>query len=220
MKVGVAISTIPERKTMGLENAERWKSVLPEGSTLVMNIDETHKGVAQNKNAGLAALMMYECDHLFLADDDMHPLYPQSWRRYVEHEDNHLMLCWGPSRFLRQHGTRSYWSWPRGVLLYLTKDVVEKAGGMRTDFRNGHEHVEYSQRIARIYGRERPFVDLAHTPEEWFHAEDMRRPRESAYKFMQRKRALSTVHRSDSDVRWNNALLEKYKDSTDYVEYR
>lgn len=128
----------------------------------VIRVEQTHDGsrvregrlgVAANKNTGLEHLMGAGVDHLFLSDDDCGPLAPSAIKMHVELAEQggvpHSMVCWGKSRNPVVHASGcADWRWPRGVLLYQTREVVEKVGGMVEAFGpGGHEHAEYSRRI-------------------------------------------------------------------------
>lgn len=218
MKVGVAISTVLEREDMAFENACAWERA---GVTVgVTCVDEQKRGVGWNKNQGIATLMDNGCDHLFLADDDMHPLSRESWLRYVEGPQPHYSLSWGRSRLERTARDHTIWKWPRGVMLYQTREVIERVGGFRTDFRNGHEHVEFSRRIHQAGFTKHPFMDLRQEPRDWFHCEDWARPNESLVALGRRRKEISTVRRSGEDRDHNNDLLARLDGNTDFVEYR
>lgn len=222
MSVGVAISTVGNRPLM-LECAVRdWQNALM--PLVTVQNDDQRRGVAWNKNRGIADLMDAGVEHLFLADDDMAPLFHSSWTRYVEHDLPHLMLCWGKHRRLdpaTQPGGLTYWKWPRGVLLYAHRSVVERVGGMRTEFgAGGHEHVEWSRRVHQAGFTPYPFIDLEQNPEGWFYAEDMPRPRETANQFQSRKRRHTTIRRTFADKRRIAELWDSLDGNTDYVDYR
>lgn len=154
-----------------------WRAALPDDGALIVTVDGTEEaveraasvvngatvirvgqgagvdgrmGVAVNKNTGLEALeVLAGVEHYFLSDDDTGPRNAAAWRLHVDNDLAHSMVCWGKSR-LEKPARRNYttWAWPRGVMLYAHRSVVEKVGGMVEEFGpGGHEHVEWSRRI-------------------------------------------------------------------------
>lgn len=220
-RVGVAISTTGTRDAMLERAISAWYDVGVEYVTVQM--DEVRKGVAWNKNRGITTLVDSGCTDLFLADDDMYPLSKFSWTRYVDDPALHLSLCWGRHRRekVQTHPGYTTYTWPRGVLLYLHRSVVETVGGMRTEYgAGGHEHVDLSRRIHQAGLTPAPFMDLDQDPREWFHAEDMPRPGEAVRQFQTRKRRHTTIKRTTRDRQRVDALWAKYDGDTSYVEYR
>ena len=131
-----------------------------DGATVIRH--GTSRGVAQSKNRCIAALLDAGCDHLFLADDDVYPRVPWWWRPYVESPEHHLCYQW-PRPARRVGGGRlNRWrlvpqpghplaethfavGFPRGVLIYLDRRVVDTVGGFDPEYGRG-EHVEFSYR--------------------------------------------------------------------------
>lgn len=218
MTVGVVISTTGSRPDMVDRAYRAWAATGIDH--VFVTTDHTRQGPAWNKNRGLAVLMDVGVDHLFLADDDMYPLGRESWERYVEADAPHLMLCWGKRRRVGDDGVFSWWTWPRGVLLYQTRAVVETVGGMRGVFRNGHEHAEYSQRIHNTGLTRHPFMDLAQNPRDWFHCEDWGQPGETLRMLGARRRRVTTIHRTREDTTHNKHMWDTYSGSTGFVRYR
>lgn len=221
MTIGVAVSTF-RRPQMLARSLAAWRRLLPDHATLIVNEDDPDRprGVAATKNAGIAALMHAGVDHLFLVDDDTWPKAPNWWQPYVDDELPHLMFCWGRKRRLSADDHYTTWSHPRGVMLYAQRSVIDRVGGMRTEFgRWGSEHVEWSRRIHNAGLTPSPFTDLTVSPKLW-HAEDMGRPRESTAALAARRRKLTTVPESDrTAIAVRRALLEKHAESAEFVPY-
>lgn len=178
---------------------------------LVVTHDVAGEGVAATKNRGIAALMDAGVDHLFLADDDVWPVTRNWWKPYVDSDQPHLMHCWGKSRFVADDGQHTQWSWPRGVLLYAERHVVNVVGGMRVEFgRWGGEHVEWSRRIHSCGFTRWKFADVAAARRGVWHAEDYERSVPSTVGA--KDRAASADHR--------HALYDLFRGSTDFVEFR
>lgn len=216
--VGVAISTTGERDEL-LQRAEQaWWDVGVH--RVVTTYDRHRRGVAVNKNRGLKFLMERGCEHLFLADDDMYPLSREAWERYVQQPIPHLSLSWGGHRLVTHDGTYSRFTWPRGVMLYLHRSVVEAVGGMRTEYPNAHEHVDLSRRIHKAGLTPYPYMDLDQNVRDWFHCEDQPRPGERRHEFTARKRRNSTIRRTTRDSKRIAELWEQFDGDTSFVEYR
>lgn len=219
--IGVAVSTF-RRPAMLAKALDAWQQHLPSGAVLVVNEDDADdpKGVAANKNAGIASLMGAGVDHLFLVDDDTWPKASDWWRPYVDDDVPHLMFCWGRKRRITANAHYTTWSHPRGVMLYAERSVVDRVGGMRVEFgRWGSEHVEWSNRIHNAGFTPVPFVDLTVSPGLW-HAEDMGRPGESGAHLARRRLRHTSIDRSDrSSWSMRSDLLERFAGSSEFVPY-
>lgn len=206
--IGVAISTHKRPKVLA-QALSSWAKYMPD--VLVVNHDVAGAGVAMTKNAGIRALMDAGCTDLFLCDDDIWPVRKDWARLYVNDGQQHLMHCWGRSRYLRTDGPHTVWSWPRGPMLYVTREVVERVGGMRTEFgRWGGEHMEWSRRIHDCGLTKHRFADLVAARKGIWFATDY--ARSVASTFPESERIATTAHRHE--------LYEKYRGSTDFVDYR
>lgn len=185
-------------------------------------------GVAANKNTGLELLMNTRADHLFLSDDDTYPLYTASLDKHTQLGSVHSMVCWGAKRHTGFEGNLATWGWPRGVMLYVQRRVVETIGGMDERFGpGGHEHVEWSNRIHNAGFTITPYP----TPASYatrnargaaalWHCEDMPRLGETLGGFRVRKRHNTSVRRADGDWAKIDALMIEREGSSDYVGYR
>jgi hypothetical protein len=189
-------------------------------------------GVAVNKNTGLELLMDADrVKHLFLCDDDTWPLNPLGVNRHVEGDLNHSMLCWGDSRLMARHQHYASWSWPRGVLLYSRREVVETAGGMDERFKGGHEHVEWSRRIHQHGLTPEPFVTplvyaetgimgKATRASSFWHCEDMRRRGETVAEHRLRRKQITSLSRKNRDWETAERVLVERDGDTSFVPYR
>ncbi len=195
----------------------------------------TRQGVAVNKNTGIEYLMDAGVEHLFLCDDDTWPLFPQALDKHIDlvpFAIAHSMVCWGGSRLKRviNEPKVSYaeWLWPRGVMLYLHRTVVEAVGGMVEDFGpGGHEHAEYSQRISNAGYTRAPFI----TPASYatrtgkgasalWHCEDMRKPGEDQAQLGARRKAITTIKHTDRDWHHIDQIMRIMEGSSAFVSYR
>lgn len=187
-------------------------------------------GVAANKNTGLELMMdVRGVNHLFLCDDDTWPLNTLGINRHLTGDLAHSMVCWGDSRLMERHQSYASWSWPRGVLLYTHRAVVEQVGGMDERFKGGHEHVEWSRRIHQHGLTPAPFVTplvyaengtggRATRAASFWHAEDMRRAGETVTDHRLRKRRNSTMSRKRD---WTMAefVMNERDGNTEFVPY-
>lgn len=191
-------------------------------------------GVAVSKNTGLELLMQniyWPTEHLFLSDDDTWPLSPDALALHTGFSQPHSMVMWGAHRKPRIHafdkGPYAEWSWPRGVVLYAERYVVEHVGGMDERFGpGGHEHVDWSRRIYQAGLTPVPYLSpteyvrsnaLGARP--YWHAEDMPRPGETLGGLRLRKRGLTTIRREAEDWTAINALMTARDGNTAYVPY-
>ena len=207
--IGVAIST-HKRPDVLTDTLAAWAHAMPD--LLVVNHDRDGVGIAATKNAGLAALMAAGCEHLLLVDDDVRPKVPEPWQPYVDSPLQHLIYCRPKHPARWTDGQHRDSSQPNGVVMYVTRDVVDKVGGLRTEFgRYGTEHGEWSRRIHNAGFTPRPFVGLTNeTSRATWHALDFE------------EGVASSVDRAPFDADWprRNELRKRYWTSTEFVEYR
>jgi hypothetical protein len=206
--IGVAIST-HQRPHILAKALGEWAKYMPD--ILVVIHDINGEGIAATKNRSITALMDAQCEHLFLADDDVWPITSHWADHYTQDPELHLMHCWGQRRLISNDGHYTTWKHPRGVLLYLDRKVVETVGGMRPEFGKwGGEHVEYSQRIHNAGLTTNQYADLSVCAQGVWHAEDYTRMTPSSV--------------SDEDriayVQRKRVLFRTFAGSKGYVEYR
>ena len=200
---------------------------------------EGRVGVAANKNTGIEFLMDAGVEHLFLCDDDTWPRMRGAIDKHIglatEHGIMHSLVCWGEHRLVLSEMKPSTvaWDWPRGVLLYAHRTVIETVGGMVEAFgAGGHEHVEWSQRIHANGLTPSPFISprlyaergLSGRPatraDALWNCADMRAKGESQAAFGVRKAAQTTISRTRED--WNRieSVMEAMEGSTDFVPFK
>lgn len=192
-------------------------------------------GVAANKNTGIELLMENgnDIEHLFLSDDDTWPLYPESITKHINlnmaHDVRHSMVCWGRHRLdsALTHGAYQRWTWPRGSMMYVRRNVVEAVGGMDERFGpGGHEHVEWSQRIHNAGLTPAPFCSpfsygtrSGMGAAALWHAEDMPRVGEKLGDHRLRRRQLTTIHREGMEWDHTNRIMAECQGRSDFVDY-
>lgn len=201
------------------------------GQTLE-NAAGSREGVAVNKNTGIELLMDAGVEHLFLSDDDTWPLRSLALSSHIDMDVAHSMVCWGDRRLEGRPETVSgrvaTWNWPRGVMLYQTRDVIEHVGGMDEAFgKGGHEHVEWSRRIHNAGLTPHPFISPAsyalHRAQGarwWWNCEDMPRQGEPAGSHRSRRRVLTTIKRTDADREQMAQVLASHEGDASFVPYR
>ena len=205
--IGVAVST-HARPAVLAQSLAAWAKHMPD--LLVVTHDVTGEGVAATKNRGIAALMDAGCEHLFLADDDVYPRRANWWAPYLAHQQPHLCMCWGRHRLTETTDDTLVYDWPRGVLLYARRHVIERVGGMRTEFgRWGHEHVEWSLRIHAAGLTAHPYQDL-HGSATSFYALDWHKTNRGTVEGAARRAGAAQ----------REAAWKKYAGSEDFVPYR
>jgi hypothetical protein len=202
--IGVAVST-RQRPQVLAQALQAWAVFLPD--VLVVNHDRDGRGVAVTKNAGIAALMDAGCEHLFLADDDVWPVTADWAAPYIASAVPHLQYLWDGT--VREE--RDGWvarSRRHGVILYARRSVIERVGGMRTDWPSpfGYEHIEWSRRIYRAGLTPHPYIDVQGSTRLW-HALDQ----EGHTSSTPDRRALAAA---------NKPMLARYDGSCDFVDYR
>lgn len=197
----------------------------------------TPRGVAAAKNQCIRLLMQTGVDRLLLSDDDVYPTADNWWEPFVDSPHPHLIFQPREQRRCRRHGDTWHvydtvkgrfacprcipvvaplWSddqyfaveWGAGVLMSVTRDVVNRVGGLRPEFgRWSAETWEWSHRIANITGQTYPFLSPLHAD---LHAVD-------AYSTGHRSAVSPRVRDEHRDRNWR--LFQQHKDSTDFVPY-
>lgn len=187
-------------------------------------------GVAVNKNTGIEWLMDAGVDHLFLCDDDTYPLSRYALHAHTEMGQRHSMVSWGKHRMKTiTHANESEryveWTWPRGVMLYVQRPVIDIVGGMDERFGpGGHEHVEFSRRIHQAGLTPVPYLTpLAYSTQtgtaRLWHCEDMRRPDESSVNNGHRRKRITTIRRAEGDWAEINKIMAERDGDTSFVSY-
>lgn len=179
--IAICITT-RNRPEVLISSLDKWRLLKPDLAAIFIvddasNIElpcwdyrfETQVGIAKAKNKCLELAEGY--DHVFLVDDDVYPKVLGWEKPYIQSGINHLALTfeknsrgvhYSPS--IRKEGEYSgliSYTAPNGCFLYLTKEAIETAGGMRPEFGIwGFEHVEYSQRIHLLGLTPYPYMDI------------------------------------------------------------
>lgn len=170
-RIGVAVTTLnrpevlagtlghimdrtPGAHVVVIDDGSKNPATVPDGMQLVRH--EKPRGIAQAKNAALAALMAAGVEHLFLFDDDAWPLVDGWWKPYVESPEPHLMAIFDKPKgvtkrqveILYEDDEHVAYHATRGYMLYVERRVVETVGGMDPEFGTwGWEHQSWSDRI-------------------------------------------------------------------------
>lgn len=185
---------------------------------------DTQQGIAKAKNKCIEILMDANVEHLFLFDDDCWPVVAGWSDSYTENPEPHLCYLFKDrnSRGVAVDVPKTTYNdgvtWalehPRGCMLYMHKSVVERIGGFRPQFGIwGHEHVEYSLRANAAGLTLQPFQDVCQS-DKLIYAIDANPSAHPGF-----TKSIPDKLRREENQR-NAAVLEKYRGSSDYVEYR
>lgn len=230
--IAICITT-RNRNDVLKKSMEKWVEYFPENARLFLIDDasnELAKGILYSyifpKNVGIARSknkcleLARDFDHIFLADDDIYPIKDNWHQRYIDSDINHICLSfetksngnrYSPNVFIdgEYQGMNSF-NAPNGCFLYLKKKVFETVGGLRTDFGLwGFEHYEYSQRIFNAGLNPKPFLDFKDSL-DYFHVMDYYNQVSSS---LSNSVKIPLIHK-------NKTLFDKFKDSSDFVEFR
>lgn len=153
-KIGVAISTVPERRELLEHTVNFWKSHLPKDAILIITTDESKEGVATIKNFGLSKLEQMGVTDYFLSDDDTYPIHDDWWKPFVESPEPHMMFNFklkgkpvDDMRVLYQDDKIVSYSHTRGCMIYVNEKVLDTVGGMDERYYNGFEHADWTNRV-------------------------------------------------------------------------
>lgn len=189
---------------------------VPDGVTLIRH--DTPRGIPAAKNRCIAELWKLGAQHLFLFDDDTRPQAAGWWRPYVESPEPHLQHSWAAfangkpvekmtvlysDSWLRAYG------WSMGCMLYLTREVIARVGGMRHDFAPAmHEHIEYSRRIHQAGLTTWPFQDVPDSDTVIYAADRLQKVQSSI-----------PIGNRRAQLARNDELLARFDGDTSYVPF-
>lgn len=219
--IGVGV-TVHNRHDTATETITHWRKMLPASARLVVVDDGSTVpfpaadlrlpgvGIAAAKNACLA--LLDGCEHIFLSDDDLYPISPEWWEPYCASPVPHLAYLFG-GRIREQRDGWVAKTVFHGCLLYGRRCVLDRVGGMRTEFGQfGYEHVEWSRRIHNAGLTPHKYMDVVNSGRLW-HSLD------------EESRAGRTTHASSMGpdrktiAAANLPLLDRFTGTTDYVDY-
>lgn len=230
-KIGVAISTRNRYETFR-KCFDHYVANSPLGMDIVVVDDASdirnpyssyrfrlQAGIARTKNKCIELLYNKGCEHIFLSDDDCYPTMPGWSSPYIYSGHKHLQLSFEKNskgqrlshsvHIKKRIGHLIEYAAPNGCFYYIHRDCIDKVGGMRTDFGIwGMEHQEYSQRIHNAGLTTYPYLDIANSM-DYFHVCDYYNEVGSSV-----PQSVRIEH-----ARKNQHLLNKYKNSNDYVPF-
>lgn len=176
------------------------------------------QGIPAAKNRCIAELWKLGAQHLFLFDDDTRPASSDWWRPYVESPEPHLQHCWthfhngkpvDKMAVLHSNSRGVAYGWSMGCMLYATREVIARVGGMREDFAPAmHEHIEWSQRIHSAGLTTWAFQDVPDS-DKFIHAADR----------FQKVASSITVKDRRAQLARNDQLLEKFAGDSSFVAF-
>lgn len=166
MRIGIGIST-HNRYGIFKTTYKNIKKFAPLGAKIVVVDDasdvpvkeatfrfDKNQGIAKTKNKLLE--LLDDCKHVFLFDDDTHPVIDNWWKPYVESPEPHLMYIFehfksrqlGDTKVIFEDIEHKAYTHPRGCMLYIDSSILPVVGGFDEEYaRWGFEHVDYSNRI-------------------------------------------------------------------------
>lgn len=181
MKIGIAI-TVHNRNETAKITINKIKSLAPKNSVIVIVDDaseipydgadyrfKSNAGIARAKNKCIELLYDAGCTHFFLFDDDVHPLVKDWHLKYINTGIKHLCFSFDKFSNGKSNGRKINsvsdglveYHEPCGCMLYLTRECIDKVGGMDPEFGKwGYEHVGYSMRIHNAGLTPKPFLDI------------------------------------------------------------
>lgn len=188
MKIGYSISTTPAR----FDPARDYFEHCAKDSVCHLHNDVQGLGMATAKNRAIKTLYDLGCDVMILMDDDTRILGPEFTELLIRaHEVTgiHHFTIGGSAAIA---AARSYEQGIRinqhlrgsGVMLFITRKVVEKVGYLNVNYPGkwGHAHIGWSIRILKA-GLMKPFKGwrlAVDGIEKYFYSEDLHAPKSEA----------------------------------------
>ena len=226
MKIGVGITT-RNRKKVFMHSLRKHALYAPNNAKYVVVDDGSDEadipsdfsyrftfnvGVATAKNKCLE--LLEDCDHIFLFDDDTHPIAEEWWKPYLESKEPHLMyqfkLPGKPSSDMRveyEDDNIVSYTHTRGAMLYIERKVLDVVGGFDTRYRNGFEHPDWTNRIHN--------AGLT-----TYRAMDVPGSGELFYCFDQKNEVISTIDNGKRSHNENIMLYKHSRFSKEFKEYK
>jgi len=177
---------------------------------------DKRNGVAYAKNMCLSEFVQSGLPYAFLFDDDCRPIIPNWWQPYIESGLNHCTLSFDRLKSGRRNGNEvidrngkvEYYNNPCGVMLFYTKECIDRIGGMDLGYGvYGHEHVGHSYRIYNAGLTESPFLNLAGSI-KWFESDDYNSTARATYKKPKPNDSLRDEEKESAD--WKPIAQDKY----------
>ena len=150
-RVGIGISTTANRNVLQT-TFPAWANFLPDDARIEVYPDNDWEGVATVKNRLLEILE--DCEHIFLADDDVMPI-KEGWHLpYINSGQKHLMYNFRlPNKpktdmqEIHRDDKITAWTHTRGALLYIHRSVLDVVGGFDTRYNFDFFHPDFSNRV-------------------------------------------------------------------------
>jgi glycosyltransferase involved in cell wall biosynthesis len=182
--IGIGITT-RNRREVARDTIGKIKALAPKGSKIVIVDDASdipypnadyrflfQSGIAKAKNKCFELLK--DCDYIFLFDDDCYPIRKDWADKYIQSGLQHATYNFewrnDGMRIIEQIGDNIFsWSSPRGSMLFITKEALNKAGGMDEGLAIwGYEHPDLSRRIWLMKLTPCPFPDIRGSQELFY----------------------------------------------------
>lgn len=155
MKIGFAITTTPKRY-----NPERdYFELCPKDSICYLHNDVKYIGMATAKNRCIKFLYDAGCDYMILMDDDTKVLKEGFSEFLIKAHDisgiHHFSVqAKGAKKLITKKFGQfniSQYNHGAGVMLFITREVVNKVGYLNVDYPGkwGHSHIGWSIRILK-----------------------------------------------------------------------
>lgn len=186
-QIGIGITTKDRRETAEKTIAKIRKFAL-KGSKIVVVDDASEVPYPDadfrfNEQAGIAKAknkcfeLLDGCEHIFLFDDDCHPI-KKGWEKpYINSGQNHLMYIFGSFSNGKPNGNRksfekdgiAVYENPCGCMIYYSKKCIDAVGGMDESYGIwGFEHPDHSVRIHNAGLTPYKFMDVVGSDEYFF----------------------------------------------------
>lgn len=208
MKIVICISTTPNRKEVFEKTLQWWINLAPKNADIKVYSDTEHIGIAASKNKCLAMCEGYS--HIFLVDDDIRPMTVNWGKDYVESDLEHAMYIFDRHKLFQNEKYASY-ILPRGCMLYLTKKVLETAGGFDERFKGySYEHAEYSRRIFNMGLTPAPYLDIPNSKGLFYSYDEQDANFQSSI----------DRHTCRENITKNKILFDKTVNSNQFIPYK
>jgi hypothetical protein len=160
--IGIGVTTTLNRRNIMYEWLKHYNQYAPETAKVHIHLDIERKGIAYSKNENLFNLK--DCEHIFLFDDDCHPISNDWYDYFIESNEEHLLYLNSTHKLIHEENNVEHYENCGGVFMYISKKAFETVGYFELKYGlYGFEHASYSQRIFKAGLTKTPYQQLKNT---------------------------------------------------------
>lgn len=168
------------RKDVLKNTLEQWEKHYPNLEIIVVHDDsDSPRGIAKTKNICIDRLLETDCEHLFIADDDIYPITSNGLEMYAKSPYKHMSFSFEKDYTGNRYSSdvfiksvvngHNIFNSPNGCLLYCHRSVLES--GIRYDENYGvwgKEHMDFSVQVRKSGLTPYYFIDVKDSDKHFY----------------------------------------------------